>query len=527
MRGHRHLASALFASVLTSILILFLPSFAQAQVHRYTLMIGNNVGARPHTQLRYAESDATTMHDTLRDLGRVRAEDSVLMLGETADAVRSTLIGLNDRIRRSNEQAMLVVYYSGHGDASNLHLDGTLLPLSELKQLVSGSSATMRLLIVDSCRSGSLVRRKGGRAIAAFAVSAEPRLGSGGAVFLTSSSDSEDSQESDLIRGSFFTHYLVSGLLGAADRNADGNVDISEAYRYTYEATVRATSRTAAGLQHPTFRYDYAGQGEFVLVSPGAHDPRRARVSFPAGFEFLLLKQSANGQVVAEVAEEDQRRVLSLRAGTYYAIARAPTYLLEGSFEVEANATGTVDVSSFARVQYARLVRRGGTDVRSSSSVFVGYTGRSPIGDGASFCHGVTAGYAVDLPALSIEARLGYCGSRYTNRYLSASADQFLATLRFSRVFDVSVLSIAPGLEVGGGTIFQSFETAGDAPSRWIGLGVLGAALSISWDFADAYGVMLDLDGQTFFMKRGSQGDVAKLGATYAGQIGLGFLRRW
>ena len=41
-----------------------------------------------------------------------------------------------------------------------------------------------------------------------------------GVVFLTSSSANEDAHESDTLKGSFFTHYLVSGMLGAADTDA-------------------------------------------------------------------------------------------------------------------------------------------------------------------------------------------------------------------------------------------------------------------------------------------------------------------
>jgi uncharacterized caspase-like protein len=77
---------------------------------------------------------------------------------------------------------------------------------------------------------------------------------------LTASSANEDAQESDEIKGSFFTHALVSGLMGAADRDKNGVVVLEEAYRHAYDATVRASSRTFAGMQHPTFHYDSAGR---------------------------------------------------------------------------------------------------------------------------------------------------------------------------------------------------------------------------------------------------------------------------
>ena len=56
----------------------------------------------------------------------------------------------------------------------------------------------------------------------------------------------EDAQESDDIKGSFFTHHLVSALRGAADEDMDGRVVLEEAYRYTYNETLRASNRTPA-----------------------------------------------------------------------------------------------------------------------------------------------------------------------------------------------------------------------------------------------------------------------------------------
>src|SRR5437868_14420464 len=123
-------------------------------------------------------------------------------------------------------------------------MGGTQLDLSELEQLVRGSAAGFRLLILDACRAGALARVKGGAPIPPFDIQLGERVAGEGAVFLTSSSASEDSQESDEIKGSFFTHALVSGLRGAADANGDGRVTLDETYRYAYDATLRASSRS-------------------------------------------------------------------------------------------------------------------------------------------------------------------------------------------------------------------------------------------------------------------------------------------
>src|SRR5207244_12113838 len=166
-----------------------------------------------------------------QEVGGVRPENLGLLRGQDAGTVRRTLIAVNDRVRAAGRQAMLTVYYSGHADSGALHLGASSLELPELEQLVRGSAATFRLLILDACRSGALTRVKGGAPIPPFDIRLGEPVAGEGAVFLTSSSASEDSQESDEVKGRFFTHRLVSGLLGAADANGGGALRLEETSR--------------------------------------------------------------------------------------------------------------------------------------------------------------------------------------------------------------------------------------------------------------------------------------------------------
>ena len=86
-------------------------------------------------------------------------------------------------------------------------------------------------------------------------------------VVLTASTAGEDAQESDELRGSFFTHYLLSAMRGAADADRDQTVSISEAFAYTRDKTIVASSRTLGGTQHPTFHYDLRGRADLPLTT--------------------------------------------------------------------------------------------------------------------------------------------------------------------------------------------------------------------------------------------------------------------
>jgi len=133
--------------------------------------------------------------ELISEIGGVRDENQVVLRGKTADQVRRAMIALNERIRtdqRSGRDAMLLLYYSGHGDADALHLADTRLELRELEALVRGSSAQIRILVIDSCRSGAVTHVKAGSPAPPIALSAVPEGPGEGVIVLTASISGED-----------------------------------------------------------------------------------------------------------------------------------------------------------------------------------------------------------------------------------------------------------------------------------------------------------------------------------------------
>ncbi|MDP6932741.1 MAG: hypothetical protein QGG40_07480, partial [Myxococcota bacterium] len=68
------------------------------------------------------------------------------------------------------------------------------------------------------------------------------------------------------LSGSFFTHFLLAGLRGAADEG-DGEVSLGEAYSYAYSRTVERTGTTQAGTQHPAYDFRLQGKGDLTLTN--------------------------------------------------------------------------------------------------------------------------------------------------------------------------------------------------------------------------------------------------------------------
>jgi hypothetical protein len=319
--------------------------------HRFALVVGDSRGGAGTRPLRYAERDARRIHSILVRLGGVREEDARLLTSATAQEVRAALASLDAGLssaKAKGEETVLIVYYSGHAKDGELRLGDSVMPMSELRDSLKDAPADVRIGLIDSCQSGAIVRAKGVRAAPAFdvqkaqAASTRPR----GLVLIASSSADEESQESDEIGASFFTHYLASGLLGDADASGDGKVTLAEAYAYAYSRTVGETAETRAGAQHPVYLYDLGGAGDVVLtdLSP------RGVLLFPAGEEGIYVVLDSSHRAVAEVAKAkgDARR-LALARGEYVVKKRDGDALLVGSFSVDEQPVEVAD---------SRLVRR-------------------------------------------------------------------------------------------------------------------------------------------------------------------------
>lgn len=513
------------AAVLAVCWAMLQPSPARAEVERHAILIANNRGLAHEAELRYAETDAAKVENVLRDLGGFPAENVTVLRGADPTAVRRALISVNDRLRNAGGDALLFVYYSGHAGVDGLHLGRAVLPHDELTKLVRGSPATIRLLVLDSCRSGVVTRRKGGRPAEEFTLAVEEALASEGAIFLSSSAGDEDSQESDELRGSFFTHYLVSGLVGAADLDADGRVAVDEAYRYAYENTLRASSRTEAGAQHPAFRYDVRGQGRVTLSWPSMATEQRGKLRVPPGRAYLVFADDAHGAVAAEIGERDMERTIALRPGPYFVRGRGPDDLLEGKVRVTLGATKTIDERELEQVAYARLVRRGGARPLTRAITFEA-TLRSGLYGGIAPCGGGSLGYRVDLRAVSLLGRASGCRASYRNEVITTTTYELGGEVGTLHVWDLlPSVSLELGVVAGASWLRQVYETRGVAPSHDALAPQLGVEAAASYDVHPRLALSLAARARTYFVRRtkGATDSEAELTAVFAAGVAVGF----
>ncbi|QSQ21691.1 caspase family protein [Pyxidicoccus parkwayensis] len=293
---------------------------ADATPRRFALSVGNNRGTGADAPLRYAERDARAVLSVLEEVGGLRREDALLVLGTDADAVRDALARLERHlVANARPGDQLFVYVSSHADAGELHLGGSRLPLREITRFLESAPVSVALLVVDSCQSGEAARLKGLKPIPGVLVNLErPELA--GRVIITASAADESAQESDSLAGSIFTHHLVAALRGAADVSGDGRVTLAEAYTYSYARTVESSLLSRAGTQHPTFHFDLQGKGDLVLSAPArATSLLTLAIDEPGDWTVSTL---AGEPILGHVRKGAGAATLALPAGSYILTTR-------------------------------------------------------------------------------------------------------------------------------------------------------------------------------------------------------------
>lgn len=333
-----------------------------AASRRFALLIGNNRGGDSTLPLRYAITDADKLASVLEQVGGFSAQDLVVLRDQASGDVVGALERLEATIAAvpSDVHTTLVVYYSGHAKDGALRLGETTLLMTVLRRYLTESSADIRLGVIDACEAGAITRDKGGRRGPSFLLDADDAEPSHGLILITSSSANERSQESDELGGSFFTHYLTSGLRGDADESGDQRVTLDELYRYAYHRTVRQTASTRSGVQHPTYSFDLKGNGNLVLsdVSRG-----RTGVRFPPALEGHYLVFDTDREVVAAEVKKvaGRSRRLAIPRGEYVLKKRMSDHLKLVRFSLTEDGDYSVDEAAMERVAFEDDYAKGTT----------------------------------------------------------------------------------------------------------------------------------------------------------------------
>jgi len=231
-------------------------------------------------KLQYAVNDAKAFYDWLIHASRIPAENVKLLINGQA-----TLKNLRSELgtRLKNNAApddLVIIYFAGHGatERDSLSPDGdglekyilpfgtdlddlyaTAMPMREVAFIINRIRSERLVFIADACYSGA----SGGRTVSASGIRAsvsdtflERLAGGKGKIIITASGANEVSMERDELKHGVFTYYLLEGLRGAADTDADGVITVDEVYRYVSTKVPKATGQE----QNPIKKGSVKGQ---------------------------------------------------------------------------------------------------------------------------------------------------------------------------------------------------------------------------------------------------------------------------
>lgn len=328
-----------------------------AEPTRILLAIGQNVGGASDEALRYAERDAERFADVFTTLGEVAPERAYIVRGATSDDVRSVIAEIRGRAIELHD-VILLVYVSSHADGDGFRLADGHLPFAELRALLGSVPARLRMVVTDACTSGAMIRKRGGKSVKPFALDIDEGQRIEGEVYITSTGPNESAQEWDALGGGLFTHHLLSGLRGAADRDGDGRVSLFEAHSYVYERTLSASVEARAGLQHPSHDIDLHGKGDVMLTRTTTLGSGLLFTSGSAGR--YIVTTALGGDLVAEINKTEARAVrLALPAGRYLIRKPEGAFVRVGEAVVLPNMLASVRDQDMEQVPYTEVARRG------------------------------------------------------------------------------------------------------------------------------------------------------------------------
>lgn len=233
-------------------------------IERWAVIVGiSDYKNNPQiADLKYADRDAQAFYDFLISAqGGAFQPDHIQLLTNEKATVSNLRWALGTFLGRTADKDLVMIFMAGHGapdpkkwenlyfltyDADPNSLPNTAYPMWEMETALQRFIKAKRVIVVtDACHSAALsggmiaMRGNEGYRISEYMKKlAESREG---CTFLTASRAGEGSQEAEKWGGGHgvFTHFLLEGLKGKADRNQDGFVTIKEAYDYLYPKVQR------------------------------------------------------------------------------------------------------------------------------------------------------------------------------------------------------------------------------------------------------------------------------------------------
>ncbi|KAA0259722.1 MAG: caspase family protein, partial [Chloroflexi bacterium] len=224
---------------------------------KYALIIGNTEYTDPGlAQLTAPGRDAEDFARVLRESNICGFDQVDVLMNQASPAV---IEAVDNFFNQRKPDDLLVLYFSGHGvrdelgalylavkNTNRFRLRSTAVKSDFIREVMDQSRSKRQVLILDCCNSGAFPQ--GTKAATGVSIGTAAAFEAGyGRIILTASDSTQYAWEGDQVIGetdnSLFTHFLVKGLEGEADRDSDGRITVDELYDYAYEKVKLSTPK--------------------------------------------------------------------------------------------------------------------------------------------------------------------------------------------------------------------------------------------------------------------------------------------
>jgi tetratricopeptide (TPR) repeat protein len=245
----------------------------------FALLIGiskyKNLPAQ--AQLQFADEDARALHSFLTGpRGGFRTENVTLIVNEQA-TYQEILRSLEQLQNRAGPRDLVLIFFAGHGivnlsnqgfllanDSNPEDLLVTAVEMDRFNSVLKNIRARSAVVLSDACHSGAIgdlisnQTKDSVKNITARSFTDPSGRSDQSAFIFSAASPSQSSWEMKSLGHGLFTHHVIEGLNGKADRNSDGLINAKELYDYT-ATQVQQDAEREGRSQVPEFnpQYDY------------------------------------------------------------------------------------------------------------------------------------------------------------------------------------------------------------------------------------------------------------------------------
>ena len=243
------------------------------KIDKWAVIVGISEYQYRPWKLNYAHRDAEEIYKLIRteNGGNFKEKNIYKLINENATK-RNIEIALHDFLQKPDKDDLVLLYFACHGAPNpnrpnkNLYLltydtapdkiAATGLKMREIDDALKDTLIAEKVIILaDTCHSGGIGGGIGKRSISDNSELVNRYLQSlstakGGIALLTSAEAREVAREGKDWGGGHgvFTHFVLEGMRGAADRNSDGIVTTGELFEYVRDKVKQATDYR----QHPS-----------------------------------------------------------------------------------------------------------------------------------------------------------------------------------------------------------------------------------------------------------------------------------